>query len=98
MRLSGGVCHVPLRSGDLMLILYSSQSAVILSASVTFLTLPGLDDVARLAGMIAILFSASSMVSTVVALFRYKADIERTVVYIGGEGLMLLSVRSLLNL
>lgn len=69
------------------------QAAVILSASVTFLTLPGLDDMARLAGFIAILFSASSMVSSVFALFRYKADVERTVVYVGGEGLMVMSVR-----
>lgn len=68
------------------------QSAVILSASVTLLSLPGLDDIARLAAMIAILFSASSMVSAVVALFKYKADLERTVVYVGGEGLMVLSV------
>lgn len=56
------------------------------------MTLPGLDDVARLAGLIAILFSASSMVSSVVALFRWKADVERTVVYVGGEGLTLLTV------
>ncbi|KAH8092509.1 hypothetical protein BXZ70DRAFT_898238 [Cristinia sonorae] len=70
-------------------------SAVILSASVTFMTLPGLDDVARLAGLIAILFSASSMVSSVVALFRWKADVERTVVYVGGEGLTLLTKRSI---
>ncbi|TCD65970.1 hypothetical protein EIP91_001962 [Steccherinum ochraceum] len=70
-------------------------SALILSASVTFMTLPGLDDVARLAGLIAILFSASSMVSSVVALFRWKADVERTVVYVGGEGLTLLTKRSI---
>ncbi|KAI0690265.1 hypothetical protein BC835DRAFT_1365422 [Cytidiella melzeri] len=70
-------------------------AAVILSASVTLLTLPGLDDLARLAGMIAILFSASSMVSSVVALFKFKADMERTVVYVGGEGLMILSKRSI---
>ncbi|KIP01565.1 hypothetical protein PHLGIDRAFT_112939 [Phlebiopsis gigantea 11061_1 CR5-6] len=70
-------------------------SAVILSASVTLLSLPGLDDIARLAGMIAILFSASSMISAVVALFKYKADMERTVVYVGGEGLMVLSRRSI---
>ncbi|KAL6307106.1 hypothetical protein BKA93DRAFT_728227 [Sparassis latifolia] len=69
-------------------------AAVILSASVTFISLPGLDDVARLAGLIAILFSASSMISTVIALFRYKA--ERTVVYVGGEGLMMLSTRSII--
>ncbi|OBZ70382.1 hypothetical protein A0H81_09801 [Grifola frondosa] len=71
-------------------------AAVILSASVTFLSLPQLDDVARLAGLIAILFSASSMVSTVVALFRYKTDLERTVVYVGGEGLVYLSKRSII--
>jgi len=70
-------------------------AAVILSASVTLLTLPGLDDISRLAGIIAILFSASSMVSSVVALFKYKADLERTVVYVGGEGLMILSRRSI---
>ncbi|KAH9854905.1 hypothetical protein C2E23DRAFT_725421 [Lenzites betulinus] len=62
-------------------------AAVILSASVTFLSLPQLDDVARLTGFLAILFSASSMVSSVLALFRYKTDIDRTVVYIGSEGL-----------
>jgi len=71
------------------------MAAVILSASVTLLTLPGLDDIARLAGMIAILFSASSMVSAVAALFKFKADMERTVVYIGGEGLMVTSRRSI---
>ena len=65
---------------------------MILSASVTLLTLPGLDDIARLGGIIAILFSASSMVSAVAALFRYKADVERSVVYVGGEGLMVMSV------
>ena len=68
------------------------QAAVILSASVTLLTLPGIDDIARLAGIIAILFSASSMVSSVVALFKYKAELDRTIVYVGGEGLMVLSV------
>ncbi|KAI0677687.1 hypothetical protein C8Q78DRAFT_961672 [Trametes maxima] len=66
-------------------------AAVILSASVTFLSLPQLDDVPRLTGFLAILFSASSMVSSVLALFRYKTDIDRTVVYIGSEGLRHLS-------
>lgn len=63
-----------------------------MSASVTFLSLPSLDDVARLTGFLAILFSASSMVSSVLALFRYKTDIDRSVVYIGSEGLTHLSV------
>jgi len=32
------------------------------------------------------------MISAVIALFRYKADVERAVVYMGGEGLVMLSV------
>ncbi|KAH9939244.1 uncharacterized protein BXZ73DRAFT_43685, partial [Epithele typhae] len=71
-------------------------AAVILSASVTFLSLPQLDDIPRLAGLLAIAFSASSMVSAVIALFRYKAELDRTVTYLGGEGLMVLSKRSLI--
>lgn len=63
-----------------------------MSASVTFLSLPSLDDVARLTGFLAILFSAASMVSSVLALFRYKTDIDRSVVFIGSEGLTHLSV------
>ncbi|TFY80046.1 hypothetical protein EWM64_g3967 [Hericium alpestre] len=70
-------------------------AAVILSASVTFISLPGLDDFARIAGFVAILFSASSMFSGVIALFRYKADIERTS-YPVTEGMILLSRRSVL--
>lgn len=69
-----------------------SQAAVILSASVTFITLPGIDDVSRVAGFIAILLSASSLISAVIALFRFKADIENPIAYPRGEGLVLLSV------
>ena len=72
------------------------QAAVILSASVTLLTLPGVDDISRIAGIVAILFSASSMVSAVFALFKYKAEMERSVMYVSGEGLMVLSVRRIL--
>lgn len=33
------------------------------------------------------------MISTVIALFRYKADVDRSIIYVGGgEGLVLLSV------
>ncbi|TFK94846.1 hypothetical protein K466DRAFT_475411 [Polyporus arcularius HHB13444] len=71
-------------------------AAVILSASVTFLSLPQLDDVPRLAGFLAIAFSASSMVSAVIALLRYKAELDRTIVYLGGEGLMISSSRSII--
>jgi hypothetical protein len=59
---------------------------------VTFLSLPDLDNLTRLAGFVAILCSTASMASSVIALFRYKADMERAV-YLGGEGLLTLSVR-----
>ncbi|KAI0268289.1 hypothetical protein BC834DRAFT_821316, partial [Gloeopeniophorella convolvens] len=71
-------------------------AAIILSASVTFISLPGIDDVSRIAGFIAILLSASSLVSAVITLFRYKSDIEHPVMYPRGEGLVLLSRRSVL--
>jgi hypothetical protein len=59
---------------------------------VTFLSLPGLDNIARVAGFVAILFSSFSMASTVVAIFKYKADLERPTAHVGGEGLIMLSV------
>jgi hypothetical protein len=67
------------------------QAAIILSASVTFMSFPGLDHIARLAGFVAILCSAASMTASVIALFRYKADMERTVWHydMGGAGLMI---------
>jgi len=73
-------------------------AALILSASVTLITLPGLDNLGRIAGFVAILCSTASMISAVMALFRYKADSERerAVVYIGGEGLVMLSRRSII--
>jgi hypothetical protein len=75
-----------------------SQAAIILSASVTFMAIPGLDDVAKLAALLAILASTASMASTVLALFRYKLDIERTSYLYphgssGGEGLVGFTVR-----
>lgn len=58
------------------------------------MSLPGLDDIARIAGFVAILCSAASMSASVIALFRYKADMERTEWHydMRGGGLML-SVR-----
>ncbi|KAH9919695.1 uncharacterized protein B0H18DRAFT_1086572 [Fomitopsis serialis] len=69
-------------------------AAFVLSASVTFISLPGVDDTCRLAGFVAIALSASSMISAVVALFRYKAEVEHPVVHVGGEGLLVISRRS----
>jgi hypothetical protein len=62
---------------------------------VTFLSLPGLDSVARTAGMVAVLFAAFSMAATGVAVLRHKADLERPVPHVGVEGLMVISVRLL---
>ncbi|KAK0212739.1 hypothetical protein DFS33DRAFT_1377207 [Desarmillaria ectypa] len=71
-------------------------AAIVLSASVTFLSLPGLDNVARIVGLLTVLFSAFSLTSTVIAIFKYKSDAERAVSFIGGEGLMLISRRHIL--
>lgn len=93
VHVSGGECEIRI----LQLSYRSSapsfcKAAIILSASVTFLSLPGLDSVARVAGFVTILCSAASMASSVVALFRYKADLEHATSTVGGEGLMMLSV------
>ncbi|KAL1751521.1 hypothetical protein FB107DRAFT_293842 [Schizophyllum commune] len=69
------------------------MGAVVLSASVTLLSLPGLDSVARVAGFVAALVSAFSMVSAVVALVRFQSDL--TTVSLG-EGMIVLSRRHVL--
>ncbi|GLB34349.1 hypothetical protein LshimejAT787_0112330 [Lyophyllum shimeji] len=69
-------------------------AAIVLSASVTFLSLPGLDNFSRVAGFVAALFAAVSMCATLVALFRYKSDLESPVSHVGSEGLTMLSKRS----
>lgn len=71
-------------------------ASIVLSASVTFLSLPGLDNVARVIGLLTALFSAFSLTSTVIAIFKYKSDAERAVSFIGGEGLMIISRRHVL--
>lgn len=58
----------------------------------TFLSLPGLDNVARVIGLLTVLFSAFSLTSTVIVIVKYKSDAERAVSFIGGEGLMIISV------
>lgn len=72
------------------------MAAIVLSASVTFLSLPGLDNLSRLIGFVAILFASFSMASTLVAIFKWKADMERAASILGGEGLMMLSRRSVI--
>jgi len=69
-------------------------AAIVLSASVTFLSLPGLDNLARIAGFVAILCASFSITSTAVSVFRFKGELERPTASVGMEGLMLLSRRS----
>jgi hypothetical protein len=71
-----------------MSFLSSSPSWKVLSAFVTFLSLPGLANIAPVARFVAIPFSFS-MASNVVAMFKYKSDLERP-----GEGLLMISVCS----
>ncbi|EIN11100.1 hypothetical protein PUNSTDRAFT_64302 [Punctularia strigosozonata HHB-11173 SS5] len=95
----GSVPVMSLRSpGPAMVVAGTSclVAAMILSASVTFISLPGLDDLSRIAGLLAILCSTASMASTVIALFRYKTDVERSAqYYMAGEGLVVLTRRSI---
>lgn len=57
----------------------------------TLVSLSGLGNLGRIAGFVAILYSATSMISVVLASFRDKTDLERAVVYMG-ESLVMLSV------
>ncbi|KAF8212791.1 hypothetical protein K438DRAFT_1902762 [Mycena galopus ATCC 62051] len=74
-------------------------AAVLLSASVTFLSLPGLDSIARAVVLAVVLLAAGAMASGLVALFRYKAELvdaaaPMNTVMVGGEGMMIISTRS----
>ena len=66
------------------------QAAVILSASVTFIALPGLGNVARTAGFVAILGTVASLGSSIIALFRHQSELEYT--RLGGEHIVLSTV------
>jgi len=63
-------------------------AAIILSASITFLALPGLDNIARTAGMVAIVGSIGSLASSVIALFRHQIEMQRMALRHGGEGII----------
>ncbi|KAJ6576996.1 hypothetical protein DFH09DRAFT_914159 [Mycena vulgaris] len=80
-------------------------AALLLSASITFLSLPGLDNIARVAAFIVVLLAACSMASSLVALFRYKSELAEAAqpaasqlnpASVGREGLMLISTRSVI--
>ncbi|EIW76455.1 hypothetical protein CONPUDRAFT_168992 [Coniophora puteana RWD-64-598 SS2] len=78
-------------------------AAIILSASVTLVTLPGIDEIARIAGIVAIACSVASMISAFAVIFRHKAEVYHGRSHgvggangIGGEGFIVLSRRSVL--
>ncbi|VDC04132.1 unnamed protein product [Peniophora sp. CBMAI 1063] len=72
-------------------------AAVVLGASVTLISIPGLNDISRIASCISIILSASSLVSALLALLRWKTDVERNVYSgIGQEGFMVMTTRSVL--
>ncbi|OAX39078.1 hypothetical protein K503DRAFT_690330 [Rhizopogon vinicolor AM-OR11-026] len=72
-------------------------AAVILSASVTLMTLPGMHGIARTAGLIAIMCSVLSMITSFISIIRYKAELAHGTHTSGSEGFVLLSRRSVLQ-
>ncbi|KAI0279892.1 hypothetical protein BC826DRAFT_1112514 [Russula brevipes] len=64
------------------------RRACLHNAPPTFPTLLGVDDISRVVGFLAILLSVSSLISAVIALFRYKSDMENSIAYPRG-GLLL---------
>ena len=77
------------------------KAAILLSASIAFLSLPGLDGIARVAALVVVLLAACAMASSLVALFRFKAELTEAAQpttaaqlnpAVGREGLMLISV------
>jgi hypothetical protein len=71
------------------------MAALVLSASVTFLSLPGLDGITRSASMVAVLFAAFAVAATGVAVLRHKADLERPIAHVGVEGIVGISRRTI---
>ncbi|KAG6327383.1 hypothetical protein ID866_11706 [Astraeus odoratus] len=63
--------------------------AIILSTSVSLMTLPGLGSIARIGGLVAISYSALSMVTSFVSIFRYKSEITQEAAHAAREGFVL---------
>jgi hypothetical protein len=68
------------------------QAAVILSASVTLMTLPGLSGIARMSGLVAIMCSVLSMTTSFISIMRHKTDLTHGTPTSGSEGFVLLTV------
>ncbi|KAG1743656.1 uncharacterized protein EDB91DRAFT_220431 [Suillus paluster] len=71
-------------------------AAVILSASVTLMTLPGLNGIARIAGLVAIMCSVLSMTTSFISIMRHKTELTHGTPASGSEGFVLLTRRSVL--
>ncbi|KAG0695996.1 hypothetical protein DFH29DRAFT_244339 [Suillus ampliporus] len=71
-------------------------AAVILSASVTLMTLPGLNGIARIAGLVAIMCSVLSMTTSFISIMRHKTELAHGTPTSGSEGFVLLTRRSVL--
>ena len=67
------------------------QAAVILSASVTLMTLPGLSGIARIAGLVVIMCSVLSMIMSFISIVKYKAELTHGTPTSGSKGFVLLS-------
>ncbi|KAG6373906.1 hypothetical protein JVT61DRAFT_6059 [Boletus reticuloceps] len=70
-------------------------SAIVLSASVTLMSFPGLDSITRIGGLVAITCSVLSMVTSFASIFRYKTEMARGTGP-STEGFVMLSRRSIL--
>jgi hypothetical protein len=60
------------------------------------MTLPGLNGIARITGLIAIVCSVLNMVTSFIAIIRYKAELTHGTLTSGAEGFVLLSMSVLL--
>lgn len=69
-------------------------AAVILSASVTLMTLPGLSGIARASGLVAIMCSVLSMITSFISIMRHKTEMAHGTPTSGSEGFVLLTRRS----
>jgi len=66
------------------------------STSVTLMTLPELDSIARIGGLVAILCSVLSMLTSFVSIFQYKSEMAQGAAQTAGEGFVLLPVSDIL--
>ncbi|KAJ7202679.1 hypothetical protein B0H12DRAFT_1126978 [Mycena haematopus] len=72
-------------------------AAALLEASVTFLALPGLQSIPHAIALTVVLLDVAAIVSCVVAIFWCKAELANAEAPMNGEGLILISMRSVIT-